>query len=1435
MTAPPAPSTHHLLLALAGRVDDDLLATARELVAIGEEPQALEILVATLVADRTALPALLRSEVVELARRRAIELDADGLLAPAAGSLDGTRHVFGAGPTGADERLAGLLTSPPGSTMRVAWRMTPAGAAPGPVPHPVVLVELAGPGIAPEVVSYRLGAHLLRSGLPASVEAYTPADALPAYQRAALERAWEIGARGGLPTGAQGGAHGPAGPGASGFPGTPVGETPAAAPAAGSAAPGVGASGSDEAAAGSEAARAVSAAGSGASGFGEPGVGTAPETSGGAVVATSGAAARDMASTGASGVPHAARTGGPAADRVEEAPGRPSAPRPTHGTVEPGPRPSPSPRPAPADPGTPPPLPRPLLGRPLTTSQPPAAFRPLGPGPQAPEGVPSGASGPGGTGPLTDGPGPRPVPSPGPRLGPVETGGPEDEPRTSPFGRTHAPRSRPTLSVVPPAPGHEPPSGPRQTPGTRPTPVVRTEDSLPTPARPWAVSREEAEETDPPVLASMRDPLSGPLHEPLLDAQLDRAETGPVPVVGLTPPQGTPAVDEAARPGEDAGPTVDEPSAPAASAPVTGRRRRRAEEREPAPEWTRDWASGAWAMPTTGRRCASDLPAAGAARAGEDSGSAPESPSAAHDATDPTRRPRSADLQGPSEDADLSASASVSAPGPGSGDDAIGPTAQRSVPEAGPSEVERDAERPSEASAMQDGEVPQAIGPVLNPGLGEAGRPRSAADSSPPLEGRQPPAPETPGGALFGPADSAGGRRRRPEPDLTTDETDAPSAAADSAGGRRRRPEPDLTTDETDAPSAAADSAGGRRRPPERRSETRALFGGPDLGEGPAASSDPFGSRDARAVGAGPSDPARSDAASGPRTNGSADPLGGPRGFDLLGRANGIADTSRRDAESTEGRTDLHLDEPARGAPHDGPTDSAGNAVTDRLSGTARPAGTPDGREGFTDAATAKLGAVRTEEQPLAGHRSPIDPSDPLGAGDAHRGEDDRTGHDRPTAVPGTHDRPGSRSESGEGEAGLDRDLPGFPDGDPPGSSPRDPLTGPSGDEGMPGAPLEGGPRRPSPGGDASHPRRDTFGALFGGSAHRPGPDEAAPGPYPGAGTRDLEPDTPDPATGDDTVGSQRRNGSAGSFLRTDDLGSPSGPSAGPASAESVAGPQSADGAPGSPTIGSTADPSSAGAAGPHSTGSVSGSPAGGAPGSSATDSTTGSPAAGDLTGPSGETPAASPRGSASAGRPGPDPSSTECPAHAQADGTGDDAPTGRRAARDGMPTIRPVPGGRRRARHRPDDAEPDPWNFAADAGDAAPEPAPRPEEDPQDRSDGLPPPRPVPRTIPRIRRTSDQPVSGLFGPGEVPPSRPDDPFGTGPGPARGRSEDEPLDDATASTEPAGPDTAAGAYSSLSSREQDLLRLLQQELAVRETPPERRNGSGPHGPPDLAG
>ena len=55
-----APPVHDLLLALAGRLDDDLLAWARELLAVGEEDQAVELATAALAAERVVLPPTLR-------------------------------------------------------------------------------------------------------------------------------------------------------------------------------------------------------------------------------------------------------------------------------------------------------------------------------------------------------------------------------------------------------------------------------------------------------------------------------------------------------------------------------------------------------------------------------------------------------------------------------------------------------------------------------------------------------------------------------------------------------------------------------------------------------------------------------------------------------------------------------------------------------------------------------------------------------------------------------------------------------------------------------------------------------------------------------------------------------------------------------------------------------------------------------------------------------------------------------------------------------------------------------------------------------------------------------------------------------------------------------------------------------------------------------
>src|SRR2546423_36334 len=92
------------------------------------------------------------------------------------------------GPAGFDEALGEVAEWILGGC-RVwrAWRLTPSGGCPGPVPHPVVLVEFAAdPGLAPEVLAYRVADALLRSGYLASVEVFTTSMALPENHPAAV-------------------------------------------------------------------------------------------------------------------------------------------------------------------------------------------------------------------------------------------------------------------------------------------------------------------------------------------------------------------------------------------------------------------------------------------------------------------------------------------------------------------------------------------------------------------------------------------------------------------------------------------------------------------------------------------------------------------------------------------------------------------------------------------------------------------------------------------------------------------------------------------------------------------------------------------------------------------------------------------------------------------------------------------------------------------------------------------------------------------------------------------------------------------------------------------------------------------------------------------------------------------------------------------------
>ncbi|MDN5751494.1 MAG: hypothetical protein L0H64_23840, partial [Pseudonocardia sp.] len=186
-------SPHELLLALAGRIDDDLLAWCRELVAVGEDARALELLTATLIADRTPLPPEERAALVRSTRTARTDLGADAALAPAAAE-DDTAHRFDAELPGVDHVVAALGALPArqvaGLRTWVTMRVTPAGTAPGPLPHPVVLVEVGADDPRPaDVLAYQLAIACARAGADAAVEVVVAGAARPRYQQAALRSA----------------------------------------------------------------------------------------------------------------------------------------------------------------------------------------------------------------------------------------------------------------------------------------------------------------------------------------------------------------------------------------------------------------------------------------------------------------------------------------------------------------------------------------------------------------------------------------------------------------------------------------------------------------------------------------------------------------------------------------------------------------------------------------------------------------------------------------------------------------------------------------------------------------------------------------------------------------------------------------------------------------------------------------------------------------------------------------------------------------------------------------------------------------------------------------------------------------------------------------------------------------------------------------------
>ena len=163
---------HDILLRMAGRVDDDALTSARELVAIAESDRAVELLMGCLIAggvpvtpaENGQLRALLdqsRSDP-SLADRLKVR---DTWYAPP--------HRFSYEPdagAGIGAALAPVVDFLIGvRSVHAVWRVTPAGATPGAVPQRVVLVEIGPDGFAP-ATAYRIAQALDEADIRAVVE-----------------------------------------------------------------------------------------------------------------------------------------------------------------------------------------------------------------------------------------------------------------------------------------------------------------------------------------------------------------------------------------------------------------------------------------------------------------------------------------------------------------------------------------------------------------------------------------------------------------------------------------------------------------------------------------------------------------------------------------------------------------------------------------------------------------------------------------------------------------------------------------------------------------------------------------------------------------------------------------------------------------------------------------------------------------------------------------------------------------------------------------------------------------------------------------------------------------------------------------------------------------------------------------------------------------
>jgi hypothetical protein len=189
---------HDLLLTMAGRVDDDALADARQMLASAELDRSLEFLAGCLAAGRVVLTHEQHAELASLFSDMYIDQAViDRIMVTDRVNVGRHRFAFGSvegreperGVADAVRPVLGVL--PDVRSMWCVWRLTPAGPSSGPVPHLLVLVGI-GPGGFPPATAYRVEDALRRTGIRASVEVLMDGVEPGEYHREAMRNARQI-------------------------------------------------------------------------------------------------------------------------------------------------------------------------------------------------------------------------------------------------------------------------------------------------------------------------------------------------------------------------------------------------------------------------------------------------------------------------------------------------------------------------------------------------------------------------------------------------------------------------------------------------------------------------------------------------------------------------------------------------------------------------------------------------------------------------------------------------------------------------------------------------------------------------------------------------------------------------------------------------------------------------------------------------------------------------------------------------------------------------------------------------------------------------------------------------------------------------------------------------------------------------------------------